>query len=318
MQQIVFATNMSSKGCFSLCVAWIRNILHCCSTTGLLYISFSVSKISVSSVSCLKLFTGKTWRNSNFWVPLCYVFELFGREGGVVQGGGGRWSKVGVPHKGNRWQRSRFILCSSELTVLLCVLWESACTCVFQLSLVSLSPANCLSVLSCLWLWSSQQEWNRTGPRKLTIRKTQSKGIVFGEFFPPSWDARIMRNKLALLEWQQADLHRRGWVILKLLRLLSFLWSVQSFYVHVKLLWEILVNRKVLSLWCSFFLSWAVFYLSVNVHACWCVHRHVCCAFMMCCLVCGSSVESTQLLFFSQGMSCSVLIICSDISHVQK
>lgn len=33
------------------------------------------------------------------------VLELLGREGGEVQGGGGeRWSKIGVPHKGNYWQ----------------------------------------------------------------------------------------------------------------------------------------------------------------------------------------------------------------------
>lgn len=75
-----------------------------------------------------------------------------GREGREVQrGGGGRWSKVGLPHKWNHWQRSRFILCSSELSMPLsvCIRWESACTCVFQHSLVSLIPNGCLSMLSC-------------------------------------------------------------------------------------------------------------------------------------------------------------------------
>lgn len=79
--------------------------------------------------------------------------EARGRGGAVRGGGGGggRWSKVGVPHKGSHWQRSRFILFSSELSMPLtvCVCCESACTCVFQLSLVSLIPTGCLSVLSC-------------------------------------------------------------------------------------------------------------------------------------------------------------------------
>lgn len=44
---------------------------------------------------------------------------------------------------------------------------------------------------------SNQQERSRTGPGRLKITKTQSKGIVFGEFLPPSWDERNLRNKPA-------------------------------------------------------------------------------------------------------------------------
>lgn len=73
----------------------------------------------------------------------CSVLELFWREGGEVQGGGGRWSKVGVPHKGH-WQRS-VSYCELSMPLSVCIRWESACTCVFQHSLVSLIPTGWLT-----------------------------------------------------------------------------------------------------------------------------------------------------------------------------
>lgn len=94
------------------------------------------------------MFTGKraqeTATSESFF---CSVLELFGREGGEVQrGGGGRWSKVGVPHKGNHWQRSCFTLCSSEpsLPLSVCIRLESACTCVSGLT--GLSHSNWLFI----------------------------------------------------------------------------------------------------------------------------------------------------------------------------
>ncbi len=144
---------------FFLCTADEKNYSHCVASLQLARTRSSCCSVNYASKKKRDLY--RTFDCSQEKAQETATSESFSvlswsclgrREGREVQGeGGGRWSKVGVPHKGNHWQRSRFILCSLELSMPLsvCIRWESACTCVFQHSLVSLIPTGCLSMLSC-------------------------------------------------------------------------------------------------------------------------------------------------------------------------
>lgn len=166
---------------------------------------------------------------------------------------------------------------------------------------------------------SSQQERSRTGPGRLTITKTQSKGIVFGEFLPPSWDERNLRDKLALLEWR-TDNKQTG---VEKGKTLTHNWSNfmlfcsnqnQKFLIPVSLtitdFWK--VWRSIAYI--QYFHTMSCLSLCVWMRVHKSVGGSVLCLlnFMMCCLDCASSLEQAQLSCFF------FMIICSDLSHVQK
>lgn len=119
---------------------------------------------------------------------------LWEREGRCREEEGG--GRCGVPHKGNHWQKnvsycaplsclSVFVFAGSSMHLCFSTHWSLSFRLVVYLC--------CHVSSSC----SNQQERSRTGPCRSRITNTQSKGIVFGEFLPPSWDERILRNKLA-------------------------------------------------------------------------------------------------------------------------
>lgn len=124
--------------------------------------------------------------------------------GGRGRGAAGRWSKVGLPHKGSRWQRSRFILCSSEPCCLCLALFlfaesQRAPACFntrWSLSFQLVVCHRCHARRSC----GNPQERCRSEPGRLKITKTLGTGNVIGDLLPPSWDESNLSNKLPWLE----------------------------------------------------------------------------------------------------------------------
>lgn len=135
-----------------------------------------------------------------------------------------------------------------------------------------------------------QQERSRTGPARLKITNTQSRGIVFGEFLPPFWDKRDLRSKAGM-----RDLHNKQTCVdkgksLRTAEVILGCFSLNQ--IQLKKVFTFLYS-------CLKTLQQTEQYLSFVWMRVW---GGVCCVlmdFMMRWPVCRSSLDSTQLLPFT-------------------